>query len=206
MRARSNTVQADPAMVDRLTAFARDDVMGMYRDMPGFVGISMLADRDSGRCIITTAWESDEAMRASDERADASRQEALTMIGGADVQVETWDVGVMHRMHEIPEGACARVIWTHGEMGMEEALDAWRSTVLPALEGMRGFCSVSVLTDRAAKRAVASNVYDSREALEGNAPTAADVRERFRAATGMTVDEIATFDVVLAHLRVPETV
>src|SRR5438270_6880059 len=107
MRARSNTVQADPAMVDRLTAFARDDVMGMYRDMPGFVGISMLADRDSGRCITTTAWESEEAMRASDERADASRQEALTLIGGGDVRVETWDVGVVHRMHEIPEGACA---------------------------------------------------------------------------------------------------
>jgi heme-degrading monooxygenase HmoA len=206
MRARSNSVQADPAMVDRLTAFARDDVAGMYRGMPGFVGISMLADRESGRCIITTSWESDEAMRASDERADASRQEALTMIGGADFQVETWDVGVVHRMHEIPEGACARVVWARGGMGMEEALDAWRSTVLPALEGMPGFCSVSVLVDRAAKRAVACNVYDSREALEGNAPTSADVRERFRAATGMTVDDIATFDVTLAHLRVPETV
>jgi heme-degrading monooxygenase HmoA len=204
MRARSNSVQADPAMIDRLTAFARDDVMGMYRDMPGFVGISMLADRDSGRCIITTAWESEEAMRASDERADASRQEALAMIGGPDVQVETWDLAVMHRMHETPEGSCALVVWAHGEMAMEDAVDAWRAMVLPALEGMPGFCSVSVLVDRDSKRAVACNVYDSREALADNAGTGTAVRERFRAATGMTVDDIATFDVVLAHLRVPE--
>ena len=205
MRARTNSVHADPAMVDRLTAFARDDVMGMYRDMPGFVGISMLADRDSGRCIITTAWESEEAMRASDERADASRQEALTMIGGADFQVETWDLASLHRAHETGDGACARVIWAHGRSGtMEEALGAWRSTVLPALERLDGFCSVSLLADPDARRVVACSVYDSREALDRAADAASALRDRFGAATGMTVDEVAAFDVVLAHLRVPE--
>jgi len=204
MRARSNTVRIDPTALDRLTAYVRDDVMGMYRDMPGFVGVSMLADRDSGRCVITTAWETEEAMRASDERADASRQEATAMTGGEPFQVETWDMALMHRMHPTRDGACARVIWARGPGSMDEALDAWRSTVLPALEGMQGFCSVSLLADRGSRRAVACAVYDSRQAMDGNAAAAAALRDRFGAATGMTVDEVAEFDVVLAHLRVPE--
>jgi hypothetical protein len=35
--------------------------------------MSVLMDRGSGRCIITTAWETDEAMRASAEKANRLR-------------------------------------------------------------------------------------------------------------------------------------
>jgi heme-degrading monooxygenase HmoA len=208
MRARSNSVQVDPAAVDRLADYVREDVMGMYRDMPGFVGVSMLADRDSGRCIITTAWESEEAMRASDEGADASRAEASAMTGGAAFQVERWDLAVLHRAHETHEGACARVVWASGgtgtDPGMDGALDAWRSTALPTVEAMDGFCSISLMVDREGQRAVACTAYDSREAMAGNADAASALRDRMGPATGMTVDEVAEFEVVLAHLRVPE--
>jgi heme-degrading monooxygenase HmoA len=205
MRARSNSVRIDPTTLDRLTDYVRQDVMGMFRDMDGFVGLSMLADRDSGRCIITTAWESEEAMRASDERADASRAEAMSMVGGGPFQIELWDVVAMHRLHETREGACARVIWAHGMAGtLDQTLETWRSTVQPALDGMRGFCSVSLLADRETQRAVSCSVYESREARDGNASAASALREQFGAATGMTIDEVAEFDVVLAHLRVPE--
>ena len=206
MLARSNSVQADPAALDRLVHFVRDDLMDRFQEMPGFVGISVLVDRNEGRGITTTAWESLEAMRASEERAGTARKEALAMTGSDKVQVEEWEVSLLHRMHETGDGACARVVRAHGERGMEQALDAFRSMVLPALEGMPGFCSVSLLTDRADGRVVACTVYESREAMSANGGTAADLRERFGAATGMTVDDVATFEVAVAHLRVPETV
>jgi heme-degrading monooxygenase HmoA len=205
MRARSNTVRIDPTALDRLTAFVREDVMGMYRDMDGFVGLSVLADRGSGRCIITTAWESEDAMHATDAKADASRSEILKELGGGSFQVELWDVVAMHRLHETREGACARVIYAHGMAGtLEETVDTWRATVQPALDRLPGFCSVSLLADRGSQRAVASTVYESREARDANASAASALRDQFRAAVGMTVDEVAEFDVVLAHLRVPE--
>jgi heme-degrading monooxygenase HmoA len=205
MRARSTTVRIDPAALDRLSASVRDDVMGAYRDLPGFVGVSLLAERETGRCVVTTAWESEDALRAADEPAEAGRPAALAVPGTEPPRVETWDVAVMHRARETREGCCARVHWASGAPGtMDGALDLWRSTVLPAVERMPGFCSVSVLVDRDGGRAVACYVADSREAMAGNAAAGAALGDRFRAATGLTVDDRATFDVVLAHLRVPE--
>jgi heme-degrading monooxygenase HmoA len=206
MYARSNTLQGNSAAMDELIAMIRDEVMPMVRDMDGCVGLSMLADRDSGRCIVTTAWTSEEAMHASDAALRDSRARAAERFGSAAPRIEEWEVAALHRAHESHEGAVARVIWSHGTASMDEAMDRWRAMVLPELERMQGFCSVSVMGNRAEGRAVASHVYDSREAMEANAEAGRALRDRFSAEIGMTVDDVATFEVVLAHLRVPEMV
>ena len=73
MYARSTTVTADRTRIDDGIADVRENVMPAVLDMDGCVGVSMLCDRDSGRCIVTTAWESEEAMAATRERVRAMR-------------------------------------------------------------------------------------------------------------------------------------
>ena len=46
---------------------ARDEMMPAVRGMDGCVGLSMLADRESGTCIVTTSWRDRESMQASAE-------------------------------------------------------------------------------------------------------------------------------------------
>src|SRR4051794_2481608 len=67
MYARTNTVLADPKAIDEGIANVRDEVMPLVQGMDGFIGLSMLADRNSGRCIVTTAWRTEEAMHASEQ-------------------------------------------------------------------------------------------------------------------------------------------
>ena len=64
MYARSTTIQTEPAAIDAGIAFARDEVIPSVRAVDGCVGISLLVDRQSGRCIFTSAWETEEALRA----------------------------------------------------------------------------------------------------------------------------------------------
>ena len=132
MHARSNSVQADPTTMDRLIGYVRDEVMPMFQGMPGHVGLSMLADRDSGRCIVTSAWESEEAMRASEDRAAASRREATAMAGADAPQVQEWEVAFMHRVHPAHDGACARVLW--GELAADRMDDHRGRTESPVPE------------------------------------------------------------------------
>ena len=68
MYARTTTIQADLAKIDAGIAHVRDQVLPTVTAMDGCVGMSLLVDRESGRCIATTAWESDAAMRDSAER------------------------------------------------------------------------------------------------------------------------------------------
>jgi heme-degrading monooxygenase HmoA len=207
MYARSNTLQGNPAAMDGLIAMIRDEVMPAVRDMDGCIGLSMLADRDSGRCIVTTAWASEEAMHASDAALRDSRARAAERFGSAAPRVEEWELALVHRAHETHDGAVARVLWSRAAPGSyDQALDIWRSSVLPDLERLDGFCSVSVLANRAVGRGVTSTVYDSREAMEANAGAGRALRERFTSRMEMTIEDMATFEVVLAHLRVPELV
>ena len=81
--ARSTTIQAQPLSIDIGIAHVRDVVMPALQEMNGYVGLSLLVDRQSGRCIATSAWETMEAMRASAERVAPVRDRAALMFDGS---------------------------------------------------------------------------------------------------------------------------
>src|ERR1700726_4133777 len=66
--ARSTTIQEQPSSIDAGVAHIRDAVMPRLHEVDGCVGLSLLADQRAGRCIVTTPWETEEAMRASAEQ------------------------------------------------------------------------------------------------------------------------------------------
>ena len=66
--------------------------------MPRCVGLSVLADHRSGLCIITTAWETREAMHASVARIRPLRDQTSKILHSS-VDLEEWEVAAMHRKH-----------------------------------------------------------------------------------------------------------
>jgi quinol monooxygenase YgiN len=204
MYARTTTIHGDPMRLDDGIAHVRDQVMPAVMDMPGCVGLSMLADRASGRCIVTAAWEDEAAMRASAGGVEGLRERARDIMGG-EMEVQEWEFAVMHRRHEAPEGACTRVAWSHVDLGhVDRVLDAYRMTLVPQLEDLPGFCSVSLMIDRAQGRAASAVTFDSREAMAASTEDAKRMRDTFVSAMEVTITDTAEFDLVLAHLRVPE--
>ena len=206
MYARSTTVRGDPGKVDDAIAYVRDEVMPAIQQMSGCVGLSMLCDRDAGRCIVTTAWADDTAMHATAEAVRPMRERVREVFGG-DVEVNQWEIALLHRMHEAPEGACTRVTWTRGDPADADRMtDTFRMALLPRLEDIDGFCSVSVMVNRENGMCALAATYASREALNGSRDAVSAMRDEFTSQLGMEVMDIAEFDLVLAHLRVPETV
>src|SRR3954447_23893952 len=65
MHARSTTIKADPEKLDAGIAYVRDEVLPTVQQIDGCIGLSMLTDRESGRCIVATAWANEQAMRAT---------------------------------------------------------------------------------------------------------------------------------------------
>jgi len=206
MYARTNTVRTDPQTIEDGIANVRDEVMPLVMGMDGCIGLSMLADLDSGRCIVTTAWQTADAMHASEEGVRASRERAAQIFGEMPTVAE-WEIAVMHRMHQTGEGARTRVIWGHTEPGhLDDLLSTFRTAVLPKMEELPGFASCNMMVNRDSGRAALAVNYDRPETMQQAADRAADLRREGSAAMGMDIDEVAEFDLVLAHLRVPETV
>ncbi|TCC46489.1 hypothetical protein E0H75_25805 [Kribbella capetownensis] len=204
MFARSTTINAMLMSMEAGIAQVRDEVMPTLVEMDGCIGLSMMADRESGRCITTTAWRSEQAMRATDEELRPVRERLARTLGGSP-QVQEWEIAVLHRDHRSVAGACIRATWVQVDPEkLERAIDVYRLASLPRLEDLAGFCSASLLVDRASGRAVSSVTYDSREAMDSNRDAAASMRAATSKDAGAQVLDTGEFELVIAHLRVPE--
>jgi heme-degrading monooxygenase HmoA len=206
MYARSTIIRGNPRSIDDGVAYMRDESLPTLQEMDGFVGLSMLAERDAGRCIIATAWASEEAMNASAERVRPMRERVAEILNG-QAEMQGWEIAVLHRDHAAGDGAAARVTWVRTAPDrMDQLLDGYRATLMPKLQELPGFCSLSMLVDRQGGRGVGVVTFESREALERTREQTRSFREEFTPTVGAEVVEVAEMDLVLAHLRVPETV
>ncbi|GAA1600705.1 antibiotic biosynthesis monooxygenase [Kribbella sancticallisti] len=204
MYARSTTFMARPESVDAGIAQVRDEVMPELDQMEGCIGLSMLADRMSGRCIVTSAWRSEDAMRATDQTLQPIR-ERIGETMGSSPEVEEWEIAVLHRDHKSSPGACVRATWLRVEPSdLDRAIDVYKLASLPRAEELEGFCSASLLVDRSSGRAVSSVTYDSMEAMGRNREAAEQMRMSASKDAGAEVMDVGEFELTLAHLRVPE--
>jgi hypothetical protein len=202
--ARSTTIQAQPSSIDAGIAHVRDEVMPPLRDLEGCVGVSLLVNRESGRCIATSAWESDEAMRGSAERVAPIRDRAAQAFAGA-ANTEEWEIASMHRDHRSADGAGVRATWVKVPTDqMDQGIEYYKSSVLPQLGDLDGFCSASLLVDRASGRAVSSVTFDSLDAMERNRDQATALKIASMREAGVEEVDECEFELALAHLRVPE--
>ena len=92
MHARVTTLSGSPDNAEAGIANFRDNVVP-YAKSDG-KGAILLIDRESGKAVAVTLWEDEEAMRASEESANALRAEAAQQMGAQQPTVERYEVAV----------------------------------------------------------------------------------------------------------------
>lgn len=204
MYARTTTIEAQPSSLDAGIAHVRDVVMPALEELEGYIGLSLLADRSSGRCITTSAWQSEEAMHASAQAAQGLRDRAAEIFDGSP-HVDEWEIAVLHREHHAGEGACVRVTWVQVIPDqVDPGIEIFKTTVLPAMEEFEGLCSASLMMDRTSGRGVSSAAYDSAEAMERNREQLDGLRASATRDANAQILEECDFELAIARLRVPE--
>ncbi|MUL49844.1 hypothetical protein FZI85_28660 [Mycobacterium sp. CBMA293] len=206
MYARSTTFQAEPASIDAGIAYMRDTVLPALEEL-GAAGMSLMVDRRFGRCIATSAWESEAVMHLTAHAARPLGERAAELMHGTRKEINEWEVTALHRDHRAPQGACLRVAWFTVEPHQADLLtDFYRALVLPEVEKLEGFCSASLMLDRPSGLAVSSVTFDNAAALDHNRELASAVRTEKLGQLGGSLVDICEFELAIAHLRVPELV
>jgi heme-degrading monooxygenase HmoA len=87
-------LEGSPAPIDQMLRQVREEVLPRAKQIDGFKGMIALGDRHSGKTLGITFWESEEAMRASEEAANRLREESAEAGGDTIVSVERYEVGL----------------------------------------------------------------------------------------------------------------
>jgi heme-degrading monooxygenase HmoA len=104
MFARVSTYRGSPERTDEGIRLARESILPRVHRLDGYEGTYYLVDRRSGKAISMTLWESEEAMRASEEAADQLRSESAEATSATVESVERYEVAISpeHPAGEIP--------------------------------------------------------------------------------------------------------
>jgi hypothetical protein len=207
MYARTAVLRGNPRAMDQAITFVADEWLPATTGLDGCTGVSMLAGRRSGRCIVTTGWATESARQASEEAMRPMRATLAKILGAVPV-VSQWEVVVMHRVRPAGEHPGCRVTWSalRDPATMDEDIDTFRLAFLPRLEELAGLSSASLMVDRLAGRAVLTVNYVDGEAMRATAQRADQLQAQYAREMGGRITDVAEMGLVIAHLRMPTTV
>jgi heme-degrading monooxygenase HmoA len=94
MHARMGRITFSPDKADDVTSHVQENVVPKYEDTDGFKGFTLLLDRSGGRAVGLSFWESEEAMRASDDLGDQARRGAADAGSGSDQGRDYFEVTI----------------------------------------------------------------------------------------------------------------
>jgi heme-degrading monooxygenase HmoA len=94
MLARMTTMEGSPERLDEALREIREDVLPQLRQQEGFKGFIVFDNRQSGKLMGFTLWESEQAMRASEEVGDRARRESAKVMSDTIEGVERYEVAL----------------------------------------------------------------------------------------------------------------
>jgi heme-degrading monooxygenase HmoA len=94
MYARVTTMEVPPERMDDATRHVQEQVLPQLSQMEGFKGFISLVSRQSGKLQGVAFWESEEALRATDDAVVSVREGVAEASGGTLASVEEFEVSV----------------------------------------------------------------------------------------------------------------
>ena len=94
MFARVSRFEGSPEGMDEALRHVREHVLPQLQRQDGSKELIALGDRQSGTVLGVTLWESEEAMRASEQEADRLREESAEASNQAIADVERYEVAL----------------------------------------------------------------------------------------------------------------
>jgi heme-degrading monooxygenase HmoA len=94
MNARIGRVSFSADKADDVIQHVRQEIVPKYEGRDGFKGFTLLLDRANGQGIGISFWESESAMRATDDLGDQARRGAATAGSGDDQGAQHFEVAI----------------------------------------------------------------------------------------------------------------
>jgi heme-degrading monooxygenase HmoA len=88
---RVNSLSGKPEKIDNAIKFMEKQVVPVIKAQKGYRAALMNVDRVTGRCIVSTIWDTKADLEASESKVSGLRRDAADAAGASDVKVEVFE-------------------------------------------------------------------------------------------------------------------
>ncbi|MFI5684236.1 hypothetical protein [Streptomyces sp. NPDC051636] len=201
MFVRSIYATGDPTRIDTAIRALNTEGRDLLEERPGYRGAGVFVDRELGKLLAVSWWESEQARRNSDEVMRERRGALLGSFAGT-LAVENFEVAVFDAVRQPRVGGGLRITRLEFDPADTDLLaDTFRASVLPRLETLAGLARTSLFVDRERGRGMVGTLFTDRESLVASRAVQAAARHEGAAKAHVTVTALEEFEVVHADAR-----
>ena len=190
-------VTGDPGKIDDAISAVTKKGRELLGEQPGYHGVVVLADRELGKLVVGSFWESEQLARASDEALREQRTQLVTPFAVSQ-SVELYEVLTVHQARRPEAGAATRLLRLEFDPATtDQFTEAFRG-ITGKLDPVPGFCRAVQFVDRQRGRAVIALTYADRAALAASRSAAAGLRaEVNQKAQAVATRSLEELDLIL---------
>lgn len=198
MFVRSIYATGDPAKIDTAIRALNSEGRDLLEERPGYHGAGVFVDRELGKLLAVSWWESEDSRHNSDEVMRGRRGALLGPFAGT-LAVENAEVVVFHQVGQPRVGGGLRIVRLEFDPADVDLLtDTFRASVMPRLETMAGLARTALFVDPDRGRGLVWALFADRESLAASRAVQAAAWHEGAAKAHVTVTGLEEFEVIHA--------
>ena len=185
----------DSSLTDQLIQRVRDQGPSSIPDAKGFLG---LFDRERGTALGITFFDSEEAIRNSQQAFEDMAQNFPTEMRGRRTSVDVYEVTIFDGDAE--RAKAARVSSLEGSPdSIDESVGKVQDETLPKVRELEGSVGVIGLADRTSGRVTVITLWESADALRQSEQQADRLREQAAKSGGQSIAGVNRYEVAVTQ-------
>ncbi|MFI1761279.1 hypothetical protein ACH41H_04315 [Streptomyces sp. NPDC020800] len=201
MFVRSIYVTGDPTMIDTAVRALNSEGRDLLEERPGYRGAGVFVDRELGKLLGVSWWDSPHARQNSNEVMSEHRPALLDPFAGT-LAVENFEAVVIHPVQGPRVGGGLRLTRVEFDPADVDLIaDTFRSTVIPRLETLHGLVSATLLVDRERGAGRAVVLFVDRASMAASRAGQAAARHEGAPKARVSVTGLEEFEVVHSEVR-----
>jgi heme-degrading monooxygenase HmoA len=185
----------DPSLTDALIQRVRDQGPSSVPDAKGFLGFF---DRERGTALGITFFDSEEAIRNSEQAFEDMAQDFPSEMRGRRTSVDVHEVIIVDGDAE--RAKAARVSSLEGSPeAIDDSVDKVKAETLPKVRELQGSVGLIGLADRKSGRVTVITLWESPDALRQSEQQADRLREQAAQSGGQRIGSVDRYEVAVAQ-------
>lgn len=204
MYARVTTFKIDPAKLDQGIANFKEKVVPMARTAPGYAGVALLLDRESGEGAGVTYWDTLTDMNTAEQVGQQARRQSSEATGAEVVDIDRFEMVLVNRVADPVAPLYCRVNQLYADpRRIDEGIAFVRDKAIPNLSTRKGYRSILMGVNRMTGRCIVTSNWETSEDRAASEPAVVDQRREAATIAGAKDVEVTLFEVAFVEIKQP---